>query len=280
MKNSLKIIYLLCALCIVCAVCLVVLYHMYHFDDTQVIFLDIGQGDAILIMQGTNQILIDGGPDGTVLLEEMQKYMPFWDRDIEIVVATHADGDHIDGLTAVFEHYRVHQLWHTHAHKNTATEKKLYANAHAEEGCELVPAFHGLTAFIGGHPLRVIYPYAALHDIEDINDASIVTVFSVGEEQFYLGGDITTPIEDTLPVDENITILKASHHGSHTSSSAAFLRRTQPRDVIISAGRDNRYGHPHPDVLQNAFRVGARVLRTDVWGSIAYTCDEHACMQQ
>ena len=281
MKNRLYVYILLLAMLVIMSICIVVIYHVSASDETHVVFLDIGQGDAILISHGSDQILIDGGPDGTSMLEELSKYVPFWDRTIEIVVATHPDGDHIDGLISVFEHYHVEQLWHTNAQKDTATHKKLLYNATDEDGLEKILAFHGLQASIGEGVLKVIYPYESdMLSVEDVNDASIVTLFEIGDDKFYLGGDITTEIEDKLLVDEKITVLKASHHGSNTSTSENFLKKTEPQDVIISSGAHNRYGHPHDEVLIRSYRSGATVMRTDQFGSIMYVCNDDGCMRQ
>lgn len=262
---------------IVIGVCAVVIYHMVFFSDVRVVFLDVGQGDAILISQGSNQILIDGGPDGTVLLEELGRYMPFWDRTIEIVVATHPDSDHIDGLIGVFENYSVDQLWYTTAAKGTATHKKLMRRVYHEEDVERIIAYHGLHASLGDASLEVVHPFSAyVNDEEDVNDTSVAMVFSVASEKFYFGGDLTSEKEDILPL-ESVTVLKASHHGSHSSTSEGFLQKMQPRDVIISSGENNRYGHPHDKVLERSLRAGAEVFRTDQIGSIVYTCDDMGC---
>ncbi|PID52343.1 MAG: hypothetical protein CR972_02625 [Candidatus Moraniibacteriota bacterium] len=278
MKNRFVVYLVVFVMIIVSGACATIIYHMSVMDETHVVFLDIGQGDAILISHGSNQVLIDGGPDGTILLEELGTYMPFWDRTIEIVVATHPDSDHIDGLVGVFEHYHVNQLWYTNADKDTATYKKLLYNANKEKNLEKIIAFYGLQARVGDGLLKVIYPYSSdVSRIEDVNAASITALFEIGNDVFYLGGDITTEFEDKLPIDDKITILKASHHGSNTSTSKKFLQKTNPKDVIISAGVHNRYGHPHKNVLMRIYRTGAQVFRTDQFGSIEYVCNESAC---
>jgi competence protein ComEC len=125
--------------------------------------------------------------------------------------------------------------------------------------------------------LRVLYPYTKTNGESDVNRSSIVMVFEIGNDVFYLGGDAPSDVEDNLLLSDEITIAKASHHGSHTSTSAYFLNKIRPQDVVISSGAENRYGHPHDDVLTRAFRTGAQVLRTDQVGSIVYSCDQYAC---
>lgn len=278
MKNRILIYGVVATIIFIMIVCVTVVMQFFSLDRTNIVFLDVGQGDAILISHGTDQILIDGGPDGTLLLEELSEYMPFWDRTIEIVVATHPDSDHIDGLVSVFESYHIKQLWYTNADKNTATYKKLLQCANNEDGLEKLHVFHGSQAMIGDGILKVIYPYNSdVSDFDDVNTASIVALFEIGDEIFYLGGDITTEFEDDLLVGESVTVLKASHHGSSTSTSEFFLNKTRPRDMIISSGKSNRYGHPHDEVLMRAYRARAQVFRTDQFGSIKYLCQRDDC---
>ena len=256
-------------------VCGVVAWNILRFGDTNVAFLDVGQGDAILISRGSHQILIDGGPDGVVLMEQLGMQMPFWDRNIEIVIATHSDSDHIDGLVSVFKNCSVDQFWHTTAGKDTSVYRVLNHYVKNENDVKKIIAYKGLRADIGGGAhLDVIYPLRDdIGDVEDINNSSIATLLTVGEEVFYFGGDLTSEIEDDLLLGDEITVLKASHHGSKSSTSDAFLQKTAPRDVIISAGKDNRYGHPHKDILQNIEDIGAQVFRTDEQGTILYRCN-------
>ena len=260
-------------------ICGVIVWNISHFGDTKVAFLDIGQGDSILISRGSYQILIDGGPDGTILMEQLGAQMPFWDRNIEIVIATHPDSDHIDGLVSVFKNYSVNQFWYTDAGKDTSVYRALSHYTKNESGVEKIIAYSGLRAdIVSGVHLDVIYPFKnTMGDIEDMNDSSIATLLTVGEEAFYFGGDLTSIIEDALPLNDEITILKASHHGSKFSTSDVFLQKTAPRDVIISAGKNNRYGHPHKRVLQSVKNIGAQIFRTDQQGTIVYICHQEKC---
>jgi len=266
---------------IIVIVCGVIVWNLLQFDETTVAFLDVGQGDAILISHGTHQILIDGGPDGTILMEQLGAQMPFWDRNIEIVIATHSDGDHIDGLISVFKNYFVDQFWHTNAGKDTSVYRALNHYAKNESNIKDIIAYSGLSANLGeGIYLDVVYPLRDdVSDVEDINNVSIVTLLTVGEDVFYFGGDLTSNIEDSLPIDDRVTVLKAGHHGSKSSTSEMFLQKTKPRDVVISVGGDNRYGHPYTDVLQNIKDIGAQIFRTDLQGTIVYRCGSECAVE-
>lgn len=265
---------------VILLVCCVAVYQVMRFEDVTISFLDVGQGDAIMIAQGSHQILIDGGSDKTVLLEEIGHVIPFWDRTIEVVIATHPDADHIDGLIGVFEYYAVEQFWYTDAKKESSILDKLMVMAQKEEGVEHVHPIFGEKIFINEYTyLDMIYPYTrvASSNIEDTNDMSIALIAHVGKHQFYLGGDLSSTVEDAFDFAEPITVLKASHHGSDRSTSESFLRAASPQDVIFSVGADNRYGHPHQEVLDRSTKNGSRILRTDHNGRITYQCSRERC---
>lgn len=281
MRGKRTVIYslMICGL-MVCVVCIVIVWYIEHMKDVQVIFLNIGQGDAILITQGSHQVLIDGGPDGVVLQEELGKYIPFWDRTIDIVVATHPDSDHVDGLIGVFRNYTVHQFWHTENRKETSQYATLLSAVHDENGVEDVIVRYGTQAHIANAvDMYVWYPFNRnpIEQIKDVNDESVVIILTVGEEKFYFGGDLSTKYEDILPI-ENITVLKAGHHGSRESTSDIFLQKLKPRDVVISVGKDNRYAHPHKEVLERIKKNDVHMYRTDEVGTIVYKCmEKSAC---
>jgi competence protein ComEC len=281
MKQKRMVVYsgLGCGVMII-VVCVVALYYMTQLKYTQVIFLNVGQGDAIFVAQGTHQILIDGGADGVALQEELGRHMPFWDRTIDIVVATHPDSDHIDGLISVFKNYTVHQFWHTEAGKDTSQYVALMHMAHRKEGMEDVLVRNGVEAYLADYAhIRAVYPFTVQNnaDGEDVNDESIAMIMTIGDEKFYLGGDLPIEYEDILPIDTEVTVLKASHHGSQKSTSEFFLNKLHPRDVVISVGKDNRYGHPHKDVIDRSMSINANIYRTDENGTIEYRCDDHTC---
>lgn len=259
------------------ALCWSVLYQMGRFNETVITFLDVGQGDAILISEGTQQILIDGGPDGRRLLEHVGRHMPFWDRTIDVVIATHPDSDHIDGLVALLDAYDVHTFWHSGAQKDTSVSAALSRRIVSTGAQVAIPAIGDTVTLHSGAQLKILYPILT-HTPEtaqdDANAMSVTAVFTTKSDVFYLGGDLPTSVEDALPLSSDITVAKAGHHGSQTSTSAQFLQRVKPRDVVISSGKDNRYGHPHDDVVKRILRSGARIFRTDRDGTISYVCRE------
>lgn len=257
----------------------VIIWQIAHMKDVTVSFLNVGQGDAILISHGTHNILIDGGADGTILLEELGRMMPFWDRTIEVMIATHPDADHINGLIAVFDTYTVKQLWHTNAGKDTSIFRALMQRAQKEEHLEDVDPIYGTQIALGQNAsLQVIYPMTRTQTfMQDVNDSSIAVLVHVGQEVFFFGGDLSSSVEDQLMIDDAVSVMKAGHHGARSSTSDAFLAQTSPRDVIFSVGADNRYGHPHTETIERISAQGARIWRTDHNGTITYRCSDSDC---
>ncbi len=261
----------------------VVAYERERFSDTRVVFLDVGQGDAILFSEGSYQVLIDGGPDGRKLLEEIGRYIPFWDRRIEVVVATHPDGDHIDGLVDLVQNYTVERFFATGIEKDTSVYTALMRNLRNRD-VEIGSAERGLQfTFPSGSSYEVIYPFVKGDEnflAAEPNNTSISGIISIRAEEgsdphekFFIGGDLHAEIEDLLPLDDSITVLKAGHHGSGTSTSQKFLNTISPRDVIFSVGRNNRYNHPKNTVVDRVRNFGSTIYRTDQQGNIQYLCD-------
>ncbi len=263
-------------------VCGVMVYYVIYADRVSVHFLDVGQGDAVLIMHGTYQVLIDGGADQTRLLEALGRIIPFWDRTIETVIATHPDADHIDGLIGVFTHYAVRQFWHTGFTRDDSSVFTALSHAvEFEKGVEEVLPYVGTTLFLNHFTqLRILTPQSALAcdtTTCDSNAHSIGALLTIGATTFYLGGDLPSSVEDLLAMPSPVTVLKASHHGAKTSTSDLFLTKTAPHDVVISVGAHNRYGHPHHEVLNRLADHSARILRTDHSGTITYSCTQEQC---
>lgn len=248
---------------------------------TRVVFLDVGQGDAILISRGTHQILIDGGASERVLLEKLGAHMPFWDRSIEVMIATHPDADHIAGQIGVFGAFRVHTVIATDAFKKSSIATAWHS-ALLRSGAQVIDANESVIVRLAegddaAGVLKVLFPRAATNvpAITDINDTSVVTHVKVGETTFLMTGDLSKEQERNIKVPP-VSVLKVGHHGSRTSSGEEFIARITPRDAVISVGADNRYGHPTQEVLERLYTHGADVVRTDEVGDIVYECEEQS----
>lgn len=202
-------------------------------NNLEVIFFDIGQGDAALIQYKTQQILIDTGPSDKIL-EKLGKYMPFWDRDIELVILTHPDADHLKGLLYVLNRYDVKEILETNETKDTKIYKKYLE---LSKDVYKTKAKIGQRIKIGDAVLEVIY------------DDMIVSKLGTNQDDFLFMADAGFSIENKLNNINIIDILKVGHHGSKNSTSKDFLQKVMPRDIIISSGENNRYNHPHRELL-------------------------------
>lgn len=245
-------------------------------QDLKVVFFDVGQGDAILISQGSNQLLIDGGKSGQVLLEKLGKYVPFWDRKIEAVLMTHPDQDHIGGFVDVFKNYEVKTVIKTQA-KNSSQTFEAIGRFIDSEGSEVIEAKNGSRiVFSEEVELEIIYPFDAVSEnLKDTNGASIVSLLKKNDFNFLFMGDLPAEKEEEIlekGVGVKADVLKVGHHGSKYSTGEKFLEKVSPQEAILSVGKFNSYGHPAPEVLEKLKKANVNILRTDEDGDIVYEC--------
>jgi competence protein ComEC len=244
-----------------------------------VTFLDVGQGDAIFVeTPGGVQMLIDGGPEGSRLLAELGRQLPFWDRTLDLVVLTHPDADHLTGLISVLERYDVRAV----VARSGPWESDLVAaweRALAAEGATLVRGEAGMRMTLSdGVALEILHPGAELvaGTDADSNNNSLVLRLTYVEVAFLLPGDIEAEMERALArsgVYLRSTVLKVAHHGSKSSSIEAFVDAVDPQVALISVGEGNRSGHPAAEVLERL--VGRLVYRTDENGTVSISSDGH-----
>jgi competence protein ComEC len=246
-----------------------------------VAFLNIGQGDSIFIESPNgNQMLIDGGP-GKGVLRELSKVMPFYDRSIDIVMESHPDADHIGGLPDVLERYKVAIFMEPGVRSDTAIDKETEKDV-VDEKSKFIEARRGMRVELGGGArLEILYPTLDPRGMET-NTASIVARLVYGENEFLLTGDSPISIENYLislqdahggDLNLQSDVLKAGHHGSRTSTSPEYVAAVKPKYAVISAGKDNKYGHPHKEVLDTLEKAGVQILRTDQDGRIVFESD-------
>lgn len=241
-----------------------------------VAFLNVGQGDAIFIQSpaGT-QLLIDGGR-GSDVLRELSEVLGFFDRDIDYVLATHPDADHIGGLMEVFTRYRVENFIRTANEADTEMWRAV-ENLSEAEGSAIYYARRGQEYNLGGGVvLEILFPDVDTVGMES-NKASIVARLIYGETEFMLTGDSPKSIEEYLVLVEGehlkSEVLKVGHHGSRTSTAELFLAEVSPDYAVISAGADNPYGHPHTEVTDMLFNYGMETFVTAEDGRIVFWSD-------
>ncbi|MCR4306431.1 MAG: MBL fold metallo-hydrolase [Candidatus Yonathbacteria bacterium] len=241
-----------------------------------VAFLDVGQGDAIFIeAPNGNQVLLDGGPNKRVL-RELARMMPFYDRSLDVVIASHPDKDHVGGLPAVLARYDVGMAIDPGVEHDTSVYQE-FERLVKEHDVERIRARRGQIIWLDQSVyLEILFPDRDPSGW-DTNDASIVARLVYGETSFMLTGDSPQKMEQYIVGLEGEAlasdILKLGHHGSKTSTSELFLGFVSPAYAIISAGKDNQYGHPHKEVLDLVERFGIPMLATYETGSIIMRTD-------
>ncbi|MBI5621686.1 MBL fold metallo-hydrolase [Candidatus Falkowbacteria bacterium] len=244
----------------------------------RVVACDIGQGDAILIQTPTHDdILVDGGPDLSVL-DCLGRYLPFYDRTIELVVLTHPHADHLVGLVPVLERYRVERVVFTDVTYSNAAYGE-FRRLIAEQQIPAVTAEQGQEwPFGSGVVVRILYPFSGLsgQSLDNPNNGSIVFQLVYNQVKFLFVGDLEATGETQLlrtGVDLHSSVLKVGHHGSSTSSIDGFLAAVRPALALISVGQDNKFGHPSLRVINRLQNMGATVRRTDRDGDVVVWSD-------
>jgi len=241
--------------------------------------LDVGQGDALYIDSPTGvQVLVDGGP-GSALLRALPGVMPYGDRSLNAVVATHPDADHIGGLLDLLERYEVEAFISPGITKDTATAQELEERGDQKEIPRIVARRGMVLELGGGAQLRILYPD---HDVSRLvssktNEGGVVMQLVYGQTEALLMADVGHGVEaHLLQTDGEMLesdILKVGHHGSKNSTGAAFVRAVSPAVAIISVGANNTYGHPTAEALGVLGRAGADILRTDQGGTVVCSSD-------
>ncbi len=249
----------------------------------EVIFFDVGQGDAALIKspQG-HTILIDGGP-GEVVLEKLGKEIPFFNRSIDLVILTHPHYDHLSGVVEVLLYYNVKEVVYTGVREENTLFKR-WEEVVSEKGYRT--ARSGMRISANDFYIDILYPFDNLDGeiVKDSNSTSVISRLAFRDHGIIFTGDAYSlqekevvemerrcEEEDSL-VCRSITlssdVLKVGHHGSRTSTSQEFVVAVSPSVAVISAGKNNRYGHPHTEVLETLDRYGVSVMRTDRDGDV------------
>jgi competence protein ComEC len=240
-------------------------------------FLDVGQGDAILIKTPADQdILIDGGPD-EVILQRLGREMGWFDRKIDLLLLTHPHADHVTGLIEVLRRYQVDKIIYTGV-IDTTPNFLAWLDTIKKEKIDLLLANHYQKINLGEDLyLEILYPFTDFSGkyFDNLNNSSIVARLVYGQERILFMGDAESEVEKILleKYDMRAQVLKVGHHGSKTTSWE-FLKAVKPEISIISVGKDNQFGHPAPIILQEIEKLGSKLFRTDLDGTIRIYADK------
>jgi len=245
-------------------------------NNLKIIFLDIGQGDAILIQTEDNKnILIDGGPDKGIIYK-LDQYIPFYQRQIDLMILTHPDPDHLNGLVEVLKRYQVERVFYNGVEDSDLSYKEFLREIE-EKKIKNEIVWFGKNFEFGNGKIEVLYPFENLSgkNFKNDNEASIVFKFIYGKIDILFTGDVTQNVEKKLiakGIDLSANVLKVAHHGSKGSSGLEFLERVRPIYSVISVGQ-NKFGHPSLRVLKNLEKIKTKILRTDQLGDIIFETD-------
>jgi len=235
----------------------------------EVVFLDVGQGDAILVQQDNYQILIDGGPDDS-LLYELPRFLPWFDKKIEKVILTHPHDDHLVGIMLLLKKYQVEEILFVNVeYGNWGYEylkenySKIMKNVKAGDNFRYKDIH-----------FSALYPFEnRKNQEENLNNESVVLFLYIQGYKLLLMGDAEQEVEEKLlefEIIKNVDILKAGHHCSRSSSSEEFLRFTQPEISICMCGEGNSFNHPHYETIEKFKSLNVQYFITFEEGNIRF----------
>lgn len=241
------------------------------YDITKVHFIDVGQGDSILIESDGHFLLIDAGErdKGNIVIDYLTNQGV---TQLDYIIGTHPHSDHIGGLSDVIQAIDSDVIMLPGISHTTKTYEKLLTAIEQTNHNITVPSV-GEIYSLGDTSFTILGPVSTYNDI---NNNSISIRLAHGENSFILTGDSEIESETDMAEGKNSlksTVLKAGHHGSHTASSNLFLDAVSPKYVIISCGKDNDYGHPHKEAVKRIEEHSATIYRTDEHGNIVITSD-------
>lgn len=249
---------------------------LFKTESLRADFLDVGQGDAILLNlpQGT-RILVDGGPDN-LLLNRLGEVLPWWEHKIDYVVISHYHADHILGLIELLNKYEVGEVLTT-SHQPDDFLYHILMDKLKAKNIPIVFVQTGQSFDFEKNVAALVV--SAENNNEDYNNNSLVLKFNYLQASLLLTGDLTTEIEDKLvKSDLNLQadLLKVAHHGSRYASSPEFLKKVQPKFCVISVGLDNDFQHPHPETLARLSASACQIYLTQDFGTLRWQSEGFA----
>lgn len=268
--------YILLGLSICSVILWSVVVHEQRNGVLTVAFLDIGQGNATFIESPTGtQVIIDGGPNKN-LMREVPSVIPWYDRNIDMLIVSHPDKDHYEGFISLLDRYSV-DVFMEPGISDTSGEYNFLKQKIISNKIPVVLARRGQIIDIGGGAyIEILFPDRDVYGLET-NNASIVSRLVYGNTSFLIQGDSPQTIENYLvALDKDILdsdVIEVGHHGSKTSSSEIYIEAVSPQYAIISVGKDNTYGHPNKEILDILNKDKVKVLRTDELGRITFQSD-------
>ncbi|WP_010285842.1 ComEC/Rec2 family competence protein [Kurthia massiliensis] len=243
--------------------------------DVSVHIIDVGQGDGIWINTGKENIVIDSGTksNGQTLINYLENHDV---KQLDAVISTHPDADHVGGLADVINHFPVKSVYAPRV-THTTQAYKAFLTAVKAQNLKIKVAKQGVTipSNAEGVTLSFVGPTKD-YSTSDLNDWSAVLEMTHGEKKFLFPGDAETRAEEDMVaagVLDDVDFLKVSHHGAREASNTDYLNVVKPEIAAISVGEGNRYGHPTDEALKRLKAAGAKIYRTDEHGSLTFISD-------
>ena len=251
--------------------------HSYQIADNisacelRVHYIDVGQGDCIFAeLPSGKSMLIDAGTNDSVAT--VCDYIDAIGEDtLDYVIATHPHADHIGGMDGVLDEFDVGTFYMPDVQSNTRTFVSMLDSLETSDA-KVIKAEAGVVVCEEDNlKIQLIAPTEDYYD--EVNDYSAVVKLTYGETDFLFMGDAEKYAENKITADVSADVLKVGHHGSDTSSGEKFLKRVNPSCAVISAGRDNDYGHPHREVIDRLNKRNIKIFRTDLLGTVVIGSD-------
>ncbi len=244
--------------------------------EVRVCFLDVGQGDAILVSADSGRtLLFDGGPAGQGQLEPavVFRLRSLGVDSIDILTFSHPHADHIGGLSAVLRNFHVGEILDPGMVFSSPVYEEFLQQA-MESGCDYGFLLNGMEIWLSPTVCAEVLSPVPRGTSVDVNEASALLKVTCGNFSLLLTGDVEVDSEMLLsPGATPVTVLKVPHHGSASSLFPPYIRRLAPQVAVFSAGRGNRFGHPGPAVVDFYRELGSEILRTDTQGTIVVESD-------
>lgn len=265
-------------LCLIIILTLSVVVNLQHFKNRNLYelrFLNVGQGDATFIktpIPNTCRILIDGGPS-QAFVQKIRHLLPSLSKEIDILILTHPHADHMAGFLEILHRLKIKEIWLTGVAAGNADYNYLVQKIQQNPAIKIKYITKQFTQNICGIQFKIFWPHTSLigKNFDNLNNSSIVLQLKIKDTKILFTGDAEFEQEQELLqiltqqqlLDLKSDILQAGHHGSKTSNTIEFLQAVNPKYMIISAGKDNRYNHPNFETIQKANLLNIKILRTD-----------------